>query len=318
MSTRVPSTRPRQPMVANFWRCASAYCGRLLKKNSRGTRRSIVSPGPSLGGIGIGIGIGDALARAQEPRYPAVELPDYDCVDATSAIEGQHEEYCVCQMLALGGGGIALKVLQSGHQFGLPGVCAADEGGLLALPTVGARSCLSVIAAIRDRRRRPGSEPADSQPTDQPRAAWRCAAAAAVQPSRAEYPEGATDRQPAVDAESSYCERMRPYGLFHSRELVGVMIRILGHDAGHAAALVNLEVELEVGSHAIEFGWLKRAKLASPARARGREPAFLVGDFYSIVLISILPHVRRQGLGGHRWNRFDLVDIGMPQFWTAN
>src|ERR1700722_17142760 len=99
---------------------------------------------------------------------------------------------------------------------------------------------------------------------------------------------------------STCCERIRPSRLFHFRVIVAVMIRIFGHDAGHAAAFVLLKVELEVNSHAIEFGSRKRAKLASPGRACAREFAFLVGDLYPIVLISILPHVRRQGLRGHR------------------
>src|SRR5471030_1609316 len=87
------------------------------------------------------------------------------------------------------------------------------------------------------------------------------------------------------------------------------MIRIFGHDAGHAAAFAVLKVELEVNSDAIEFGLRRRAKLASPGRACARELAYLVGDLYPIVLISILPHVRCQDPGGHRWTWHEGVDI---------
>lgn len=72
---------------------------------------------------------------------------------------------------------------------------------------------------------------------------------------------------------STCCERIRPSRLFHFRVIVAVMIRILGHDAGHAAAFAILKVELEVNSDAIEFGLRKRAeaRIARPglcSRAR--------------------------------------------------
>src|ERR1700686_5186800 len=96
--------------------------------------------------------------------------------------------------------------------------------------------------------------------------------------------------------------RIGPSRLFHFRVIVAVMIRILGQYAGHAAAFVFVKVELEVNSDAIELGLSKRAKLVrSSCRSCVRELAFLVGDLYPIVLISILPDVRCQGLGGHRW-----------------
>ena len=66
------------------------------------------------------------------------------------------------------------------------------------------------------------------------------------------------------------------------------MIWILGHDAGHAADFIFLKVELEVNSHAIEFGLRKRAKLALPGRSCARKLAFRVGNLYPIVLVSLL------------------------------